>query len=286
MELFNIEYADNNYYHYINNNLEYSKHLPYYFESMGKSNFKPGSYTKRKNIFFFVLLFTVSGKGVLNYMNQEIECTPNTVCFIDCYKYNDYHTLPDHNWEYYWIILNGCGVEAYFNYMFSSKYDCINLEPNKFSEIIDMIKTIEQIYIKRNNVSDVLISSYLDKILSLLAQNTINSNKISYFDVFYSINKYIFTNLNRKIYANELANYANIPLSNLQRKIKYKFGLTIMDYVKKERLKTGKNLLINSDLSIENISASIGISNAGRFIRYFKQEYGETPNEYRKRHKQ
>lgn len=135
-------------------------------------------------------------------------------------------------------------------------------------------------------MSDVLISSYLDKILSLLAQNTINSNKISYFDVFYSINKYIFTNLNRKIYANELANYANIPLSNLQRKIKHKFGLTIMDYVKKERLKTGKNLLINSDLSIENISASIGISNAGRFIRYFKQEYGETPNEYRKRHKQ
>ena len=51
------------------------------------------------------------------------------------------------------------------------------------------------------------------------------------------------------------------------------------------RMAEASNLLCKTDRKIEEISSEIGYANEGYFYKCFKQKYGESPDNYRKKHK-
>lgn len=51
------------------------------------------------------------------------------------------------------------------------------------------------------------------------------------------------------------------------------------------RMAEASNLLCKTDRKIEEISSEIGYANEGYFYKCFKQKYGESPGNYRKKHK-
>lgn len=58
-------------------------------------------------------------------------------------------------------------------------------------------------------------------------------------------------------------------------------GISIHQYIIKRRLEACKNALIGPD-SMDKIAADYGFNSYSSFFRYFKKEYGLSPNEYRK----
>lgn len=54
-----------------------------------------------------------------------------------------------------------------------------------------------------------------------------------------------------------------------------------MHFVLKEREKTARNLLENSEMSIKEIGLSLGFSNQNYFSDFFKKRSGFPPSEYR-----
>lgn len=60
-------------------------------------------------------------------------------------------------------------------------------------------------------------------------------------------------------------------------------GITVMDWVRQNLILQAKVLLMNSDMTIENISEQLNFPNSPYFCRFFKRETGMTPTEYRKR---
>ena len=56
----------------------------------------------------------------------------------------------------------------------------------------------------------------------------------------------------------------------------------ITDYVRKQRIKMAKKLILNTEDSIAQIALSVGIKDTNYFIRIFKQTEGITPLQYRK----
>ena len=66
---------------------------------------------------------------------------------------------------------------------------------------------------------------------------------------------------------------------------KTNYGQTPADRIKDIRLEKACSLLVDTALSITEITEKIGICNYNYFSKIFKQKYGVTPTEYRKKAK-
>ena len=77
----------------------------------------------------------------------------------------------------------------------------------------------------------------------------------------------------------EKLNYSRIHLNRLFRK---NFGCTPHDYLVKTKLHYASSLLLNSEMSVNEIALKIGFSNSSQFNADFKKEFGMTPGSYRK----
>ena len=69
----------------------------------------------------------------------------------------------------------------------------------------------------------------------------------------------------------------------LSRLIKQLFNQTFTQLKTQTRVSVGKSLLELTTKSIEEISAIVGYPTVSTYYRAFRQETGQTPNEYRKR---
>ena len=70
----------------------------------------------------------------------------------------------------------------------------------------------------------------------------------------------------------------------LGQKFRKETGYTFHDYLNKYRIDKAKELLLNPDLKIFEISEAVGISNSQYFSKLFRQFADTTPNEYRREH--
>ena len=58
--------------------------------------------------------------------------------------------------------------------------------------------------------------------------------------------------------------------------------MNFSEYLKKIRIDNAKNLLLNTENSVEDISYAVGYSDIKYFSRLFKKLTGVTPTEFRK----
>ncbi len=79
-----------------------------------------------------------------------------------------------------------------------------------------------------------------------------------------------------------LSEYFHLSKPYLSKYIKERAGVTFQEVVKEERMKKAKNLLKETDMTVESISATVGYENVEHFIRLFKRSFELTPVQYRK----
>jgi TolB-like protein/AraC-like DNA-binding protein/tetratricopeptide (TPR) repeat protein len=97
------------------------------------------------------------------------------------------------------------------------------------------------------------------------------------------LNEFIEVNANNPIFSNEhIYRELGISRSQLYRLLKEEFDLSTSLYIRKRRLLKAKELIENSELKISEIAYQIGIDSPQNFTKYFSQEYGLSPTEYRK----
>ncbi len=80
----------------------------------------------------------------------------------------------------------------------------------------------------------------------------------------------------------ELALLCNISEGHLARSFKAATGWQIHKYVTAERMKTAKALLLDDNLSCEEVAARLGFRSAAYFSTAFRRITGKTPTEFRR----
>lgn len=75
-----------------------------------------------------------------------------------------------------------------------------------------------------------------------------------------------------------------ISRTHLAVKFKKETGMTLTDFVLKEKIEEGKRLLRYTDKSISAIAAYLGFSSQGHFANAFRKYADCPPNEYRLKH--
>lgn len=134
--------------------------------------------------------------------------------------------------------------------------------------------------------------TYKYKMLSLLT-NTILTKAAEYSynsKTTHNTNERLFIRLRSELYSNPqnfpsietAASKLHISCSYFQSLYKKQFGITFGKDLINSRLEKAKQMLVNTDYSIYNISLSCGYENVEHFCRQFRKNLDMTPNAYRK----
>ena len=101
---------------------------------------------------------------------------------------------------------------------------------------------------------------------------------------YHRISKYIYNNYNNNITLQEIARGEFLSPHYLSHEIKYATGYSFTDLINLTRIEESIKLLLDSDMSISEISDEIGFSHVRYFNKNFKYYYGCTPLQYRKKY--
>lgn len=92
---------------------------------------------------------------------------------------------------------------------------------------------------------------------------------------------YISKNLDKKICAKDLASIVGYTEYYLTNKFKKEMGKSVNEYIKERKIERAQTLLRSTDLSIQEISDSLGFNTRNYFSNVFLKQTGKTPVEYR-----
>jgi len=96
---------------------------------------------------------------------------------------------------------------------------------------------------------------------------------------------YIKENYREPLHNRNLAKIAGYHEYYLNRIFVRQIGMSMHKYILNLRIKEGERLLLNTEMSISEVSAETGFNSATHFSTYFKKENDMSPLEYRQKFK-
>jgi AraC-like DNA-binding protein len=94
--------------------------------------------------------------------------------------------------------------------------------------------------------------------------------------------QYISDNITKALSSDEVAAHVHLSTKQLNRIMQNDQNITIVKVIEKIKADYAKSLLLNTPMTMHEISDSIGCSNEYNFIRFFKRVEGMTPGAFRK----
>ena len=139
-----------------------------------------------------------------------------------------------------------------------------------FAHKIEAIETLEEIdelfyYMVKKYCR--LVNKHSSKNYSLLVQKAI---------------LHIDADITADLSLKNLSATLGVTPSYLSTLFKKEIGMPLTEYVNKHRTEKAKQLLLSSNLQVQQIAQSCGILDVNYFTKIFKKYTGKTPNEYRK----
>lgn len=94
--------------------------------------------------------------------------------------------------------------------------------------------------------------------------------------------RYVENNIDKSDYSvNDLGKDIGMSRTQLYRKFESITGLTPNDFIRSIRLKRAAQLLLDTSYTISEISDMVGFNSIKYFNKYFKEQFGSTPTQYR-----
>lgn len=95
--------------------------------------------------------------------------------------------------------------------------------------------------------------------------------------------EYIAEHYRENIRVKDLADIMSFSEGHFARSFRAKFGMSFVDYLTQFRLEKSKQLLIRTEMPVEQIAYRVGFNNYSYFCTCFKKKCGVSPSVYRKR---
>lgn len=96
------------------------------------------------------------------------------------------------------------------------------------------------------------------------------------------VKEYVYHNLDKDIHRDDIAMEVFLNPSYLSRLFKKKEGISLKEFIAREKMKTAKILLKDTSLPVSIIALKVGYSNFSHFSQIYKKIYGISPTDDRK----
>jgi len=258
--------------------------LPFYMTEIGIFHTGKNYFTQRDEKRTYLLIYTFSGEGYLNYDNNDYLLKKGTVIIIDCNKYHYYKSHSEESWGFRWIHFGGICSETYMNLIMDAQSHSILIsDPLGFEAYHNNLMHISRV---SDTYSSVCTSTYLSNILMILLSSkfneTNNKNYVQHKEDIDKVIHYIAENYMHEIHVDDFADIIHLSKYHFLKVFKQYIGTSPYEYLINYRINEAKILLKTTNLSISSTAASVGFLNESNFIKQFKRITHLTPLNYRK----
>ncbi len=145
------------------------------------------------------------------------------------------------------------------------------------NKILREVDKMDDLYMDFLNV-------YIHQMFLCLARESSSSESYEKTDVTQKIISYIAKNIQNDIDVNTISYEFSYHPNYIARIMKRSIGTSLHKYILDEKLKMAEHLICHTNESITDIAFKLSFSNSSHFTQRFKQKYGLTPSEYRKKY--
>lgn len=254
----------------------------FYVQEVGHFKTSPPYFTERQNLNSYLIVYTLSGKGILKYNRQKYMVYPGQAFYIDCIPHHWYSCAEKCGWEILWLHFNGTTAGGYYDEFIKNQFSII-----KFDDTFLIESTMRRILsqtLKKDIHSEIISSNLIVNLLTeLIIKNNDKGLSLSFMpDYIKTTLKELEKHFLEPFSLETLAASIGVSKYHLSREFKKYIGTTLNEYVITLRLNYAKELLRYSQSSVGDIAFSCGFNQVSHFINLFKVREGMTPLHYRK----
>lgn len=211
-------------------------------------------YSQKGTSFYWIHFYCNGSSSALN--------TSQVLSEISIYKNNPYFD----------------GLQS--NILIPALYNDANLD--RLNILFRQLLHISQCSCYTNYNADYILTSLLIEISQqIISSFMINSNSNTDNALLHNILQWINIHITENISLKDLAYEFSFSKEYLARYFKSKMGMTMQTYINNLRISKGKELLLKSELNINEISKKLGFIDDKYFLKLFKKYENITPKEFR-----
>ncbi len=284
---------------------EFARSNLLYLQEIGHLRALKPHTSRRQNLASFLFFRVKSGSGVLGYGGQEYTLHAGDCVFIHC-KEPYFHRTGDDLWTLEWVHFYGeTMLPIYAKYLERGGRPVIRPEEltdgtrqNERSKAEAIWSDLNAIAYSSDYIRDIRINEALSSLLSFLMSyswdpklgEVSNAAKAGTADIrlrdkarqMASVKEYLDGHYAEKIALDQLSELFFLNKYSLARDFKEFYGTSVINYLLTVRITHAKQMLRFTNLSVDEIGASCGITPLYYFSRAFKKIEGISPSEYRR----
>ena len=142
--------------------------------------------------------------------------------------------------------------------------------PYIYFDGFDKFSTDNIINNKINEILPNLFNCILTELFETMKYPTNNINVLNAL-------KYINDNITSSISLKDISNAIHLSREHTARIFKKEIGLTVTEYINKQKVILAKDMLTSNELSLQDIANTLGYENYGYFNKVFKSHFGISP---------
>lgn len=154
--------------------------------------------------------------------------------------------------------------------------------PQARDEMLDRLQNMQRILTHNRAHAEILLWGLLWDLAESGVQNAREDGHAH--PLIKRVEQFVESRLPGKVTASDVAGYAGMSMTHVNRVVKACCGLTTIQFIKKLRLQRAYRLLIHSTMPVKLIAAESGIEDLQQFNKLMRAEYGNSPRELRAAH--
>ena len=253
-----------------------------YLQLLASELNSPEHFTRRKDLRSYLCAQTFHGNGLLIYNGKEYPLAPGDVFLIDCRALHEYRSVGSAGWGYRIIHFNGSTMPGLFSCFSESGEYVFHFSGN--DKIYQYTRKLFQTRSLGNVSSEIDEHCILTSIIAELIKKLPQFTAATYPERTISVRRYLKEHCTDSLSLEQTANHFHISKYHLCRDYKKHTGETLFQYVTKCRMEIATYLLVNSSLSVEQVSEQCGFENVNSFFYAFKKYAKCAPTTYKKLH--
>lgn len=253
--------------------------LPVYLVSVGLHDCQPHIH-RREGYPYPQIFYCTRGSGTLIYEGAKYRIKPYMAFYMPANLPHEYYP-EEEVWDIHWVVPSGFAVtEMLTHFGFTAPLifqlgDIKNLERcfRKMHEAL-LGDSLFGNYRAAGYLYDFLIEFY--RLTSAVSgSGAVNSAVIKAVD-------YINENYTEEITLEELCEASGVSKQHLCRLFRSVLNTRPMEYIAKRRIQAAKELLSDTDKTIDEISEETGFCTGSYFCKLFRRYEGMTPSQFRR----
>ena len=254
--------------------------MPIAIENIGITHPSPRYSIKRRDNNYFIMEYVVSGKGYLEIDGKKFTLEPGDVYCIEPGYDHKYYSDPSDPFEKIWI--------NFFSDIFKEVFQAFSLhgifvfKNSGCRQYFENILAVSETSIYSDEIC-YEVCSFLFLIVTMLAENIQTKKRIP--DDVRKIKDILDGALYSSITIEEIADRLFISKMQLTRIFCKYYNQTPYNYLLNQKIQMAKKFLLNSSMSVKNISDKLAFNDPHYFSRIFKKKTGYSPQSYRNNHK-